>query len=181
MGLYQNYSGSIIYDKDNLKDLNLISLRKKIGYVPQESNFFNSTIKENLIWSNPKASDEDFFEILEIVKLKNLINSLPENLNTNIGQMGNNISGGQKQRLSLARALIKKPKILVLDEPTSSMDSETELKVMENLHNLKEKPTIIISSHKLGILTKSNKIAVILNGKLAAFGPTNEIIKTQGN
>ena len=166
MGLYQNYSGLIIYDKDNLKDLNLISLRRKIGYVPQESNFFNSTIKENLIWSNPKASDEDFFKILDMVKLENLVNSLPENLNTNIGQMGNNISGGQKQRLSLARALIKKPEILLLDEPTSSLDEQSENIIKETLVKLKDRMTIILISHKKNMIEIADLIYEIKNKKL---------------
>ncbi len=166
LGLYQNYNGLIIYDKDNLKDLNLISLRRKIGYVPQESNFFNSTIKENLLWSNPKASDEDFFKILDMVKLENLVNSLPENLNTNIGQMGNNISGGQKQRLSLARALIKKPEILLLDEPTSSLDEQSENIIKDTLIKLKDRVTIILISHKKNMIEIADSIYEIKNKNL---------------
>ncbi len=166
LGLYQNYSGLIIYDKDNLKDLNLISLRKKIGYVPQESNFFNSSIKENLLWSNPKATDEDFFDILKMVKLDNLVKSLPENLYTNIGQMGNNISGGQKQRLSLARALIKKPEILVLDEPTSSLDEQSENIIKETLIKLKDRVTIILISHKKNMIEIADSIYEIKNKRI---------------
>ncbi len=156
-------------------------LRNQIGYCPQNIQLFSGTIYENIASGIEDATEEDVYEAANLALSHEFIAALPGGYNYVLRENGSNLSGGQRQAISLARALIKKPKILVLDEPTSSMDSETELKVMENLHNLKEKPTIIISSHKLGILTKSNKIAVILNGKLAAFGPTNEIIKTQGN
>ena len=156
-------------------------LRNQIGYCPQNIQLFSGTIYENIASGIEDATEEDVYEAANLALSHEFIAALPGGYNYVLRENGSNLSGGQRQAISLARALIKKPKILVLDEPTSSMDSETELKVMENLHNLKEKPTIIISSHKLGILTKSNKIAVILNGKLAAFGPTNEIIKTQSN
>ena len=92
-----------------------------------------------------------------------------------------NLSGGQRQSIALARALIRKPKILMLDEPTSSMDSETEQKVTENLFKLPYKPTIIISTHRLQNLINTDKIGILVNGQIARFGPTNEIIQQQNN
>jgi len=165
-------------------DINNISsdvLRSEIGYCPQNIQLFSGTIYENIASGIEDADEEDVYNAANLAMSHEFIAALPGGYNYILTENGSNLSGGQRQAISLARALIKKPKILVLDEPTSSMDSETETKVMENLHNLEEKPTILISSHKLGILTKADKIAVILNGKLAAFGPTNEIIKTQGN
>ena len=111
----------------------------------------------------------------------NFIAKLPGGYNYVLRENGSNLSGGQRQAISLARAIIKRPKILVLDEPTSSMDSENEQGVINNLYALEQKPSIIISSHKINILTKVDKIAVILNGKIVNFGPTNEIIKTGSN
>ena len=154
-------------------------LRNEIGYCPQNVQLFSGTIYENIASGIEVATEDDVFNAANLALSHEFIAALPGGYNYVLRENGSNLSGGQRQAISLARALIKKPKVLVLDEPTSSMDTDTELKVMENLYNLEQKPTIIISSHKLGILTKAQKIAVILNGKLAAFGPTNEIIKKQ--
>ena len=154
-------------------------LRNEIGYCPQNVQLFSGTIYENIASGIEVATEDDVFNAANLALSHEFIAALPGGYNYVLRENGSNLSGGQRQAISLARALIKKPKVLVLDEPTSSMDTDTEIKVMENLYNLEQKPTIIISSHKLGILTKAQKIAVILNGKLAAFGPTNEIIKKQ--
>lgn len=163
-------------------DVNNISsdvLRNEIGYCPQNIQLFSGTIYENIASGIDNASEDDVFYAAEKTLSHGFIASLPGGYNYVLKENGSNLSGGQRQAISLARAIIKKPRILILDEPTSSMDSESETKVMENLYNLEQKPTLIISSHKLNILAKADKIAVILNGSLAAFGPTNEIIKSE--
>ena len=162
-------------------DINNVSseiLRNEIGYCPQNIQLFSGTIYENIACGIENASEDDVYSAAEQALAHNFIAALPGGYNYVLRENGANLSGGQRQAISLARAIIKKPKILVLDEPTSSMDNESETSVMNNLYSLEQKPTLIISSHKLNILTRADKIAVILNGKLAAFGPTNEVIKS---
>ena len=156
-------------------------LRSEIGYCPQNIQLFSGTIYENISSSLDNATEDDVIFAAKQSAAHDFITKLPGGYNYVLRENGINLSGGQRQAISLARAIIKKPKILVLDEPTSSMDSENELKVINNLYSLDQNPTIIISSHKINILTKVDKIAVILNGKIANFGPTNEIIKTGNN
>tara|TARA_Y100001935_G_scaffold254058_1_gene261948 strand:- start:2076 stop:3788 length:1713 start_codon:yes stop_codon:yes gene_type:complete len=156
-------------------------LRSEIGYCPQNIQLFSGTIYENIASSIDNASEDDVIFAAKQSLAHQFITKLPGGYNYRLRENGINLSGGQRQSISLARAIIKRPKILVLDEPTSSMDAENELGVINNLYSLEQNPTIIISSHKINILTKVDKIAVILNGKIANFGPTNEIIKTSPN
>lgn len=162
-------------------DINNVSseiLRNEIGYCPQNIQLFSGTIYENIACGIENATEDDVFFAAEQALAHNFIAALPGGYNYILRENGANLSGGQRQAISLARAVIKRPKILVLDEPTSSMDTESETNVMNNLYSLEQKPTLVISSHKLNILTKADNIAVILNGKLAAFGPTHEVIKS---
>ncbi len=156
-------------------------LRNEIGYCPQNIQLFSGTIYENIATSLDNATEDDVIFAAKQSLAHEFITKLPGGYNYRLRENGINLSGGQRQSISLARAIIKKPKILVLDEPTSSMDAENELNVIKNLYSLDQNPTIIISSHKINILTQVDKIAVILNGKIANFGPTNEIIKSSPN
>jgi ATP-binding cassette subfamily C protein LapB len=156
-------------------------LRNEIGYCPQNIQLFSGTIYENIASSIDDASEDDVLYATKNALAHNFIAKLPGGYNYVLRENGSNLSGGQRQAISLARAIIKRPKILVLDEPTSSMDAENEQGVINNLYALEQNPSIIISSHKISILTKVDKIAVILNGKIVNFGPTNEIIKTGSN
>ena len=156
-------------------------LRSEIGYCPQNIQLFSGTIYENIASSIDDATEDDVLYAAKNSLAHNFITKLPGGYNYVLRENGSNLSGGQRQAISLARAIIKKPKILVLDEPTSSMDAENEQGVIKNLYELEQKPTIIISSHKINILTKVDKIAVILNGKIANFGSTSDIIKTSSN
>jgi ATP-binding cassette subfamily C protein LapB len=153
-------------------------LREEIGYCPQNIQLFSGTIYENISSSLDNATEEDVIEASKKSLAHNFITKLPGGYNYVLRENGINLSGGQRQSISLARAIIKKPKIMVLDEPTSSMDAENEQNVINNLYTLEQNPTVIISSHKINILTKVDKIAVLLDGKIVNFGPTNEIIKS---
>ncbi len=156
-------------------------LRNEIGYCPQNIQLFSGTIYENIASSIDDPTEDDVLYAAKNSLAHNFITKLPGGYNYVLRENGSNLSGGQRQAISLARAIIKKPKILVLDEPTSSMDAENEQGVIKNLYELEQNPTIIISSHKINILTKVDKIAVILNGKIVNFGPTSDIIKTSSN
>ncbi len=171
--------GMIKLDGYDINNIPSEILRKEIGYCPQTIQLFSGSIFQNIACGLDGANEEDVINAAKESLAHNFITALPGGYNYVLRENGVNLSGGQRQAISLARALIKKPKILVLDEPTSSMDMETENLVMENLYSLSNKPTIIVTSHKLGILTKCDNIAVLLNGTLGAFGPTNEIIKQQ--
>ena len=153
-------------------------LRKEIGYCPQNIQLFSGSIYENISSGLENSNEEDVVEASKLSLSHEFITKLPGAYNYMLRENGSNLSGGQRQAISLARALIKKPKILILDEPTSSMDGETEEKVMNNIYSLDYRPTVLITSHKINILTRVDKIAVILNGQIATFEPTNEIIKT---
>lgn len=171
--------GMIKIDGYDINNIPSEILRKEIGYCPQTIQLFSGTIFQNIACGLDDASEDDVIKAAKDSLAHNFITTLPGGYNYLLRENGVNLSGGQRQAVSLARALIKKPKILVLDEPTSSMDMETEALVMENLYSLQQDPTIIITSHKLGILTKCDNIAVLVNGSLGAFGPTHEIIKQQ--
>ncbi|MAR60965.1 MAG: type I secretion system permease/ATPase [Euryarchaeota archaeon] len=162
------------YDVNNIPSE---TLRNEIGYCPQNIQLFSGTIYENISSSKENSTEEDVIEAAKITNAHNFIARLPGGYNYVLRENGTNLSGGQRQAISLARALIKKPKILVLDEPTSSMDGETEQLVINNIYNIDYKPTIIIASHKISILTTVDKIAIIGDGKLLNFGPASEIIK----
>ena len=171
--------GMVKIDGYDINNIPSESLRENIGYCPQNIQLFSGTIYENISSSKNDASEEDVVEAAKLSNAHGFISQLPGGYNYVLKENGANLSGGQRQSISLARALIKKPKILVLDEPTSSMDADTEKLVVENIYNLDYSPTIIIASHKINILTTCDKILIIGDGKVLNFGPTNEIIKTQ--
>ena len=171
--------GMVKIDGYDINNIPSESLRENIGYCPQNIQLFSGTIYENISSSKKDASEEDVVEAAKLSNAHSFISQLPGGYNYVLKENGSNLSGGQRQSISLARALIKKPKILVLDEPTSSMDADTEKLVVENIYNLDYSPTIIIASHKINILTTCDKILIIGDGKVLNFGPTNEIIKTQ--
>tara|TARA_A100001015_G_C15009756_1_gene722428 strand:+ start:164 stop:1576 length:1413 start_codon:yes stop_codon:yes gene_type:complete len=152
IGLYKPTRGEIRVDKTSLSDVNIYEWRKKIGFVPQEFSIFNDTIKNNINLHQRKYSDSRVMKSLKMSGSIDFVNLLPEKLQTLLGEKGNKISGGQRQRISLARAVIKKPKLLILDEATSSLDLETEEKILKSLKILKKEMCIIVITHKLSSL-----------------------------
>ena len=165
-GLSKPHSGSIYSDKNDIYE-NLFSWRKKIGYVPQNIYLLDDTIENNIrIMDKIDTSYKDknyFQEVLEMCDLAKLYGDYKENF---IGEGGSRISGGQKQRIGIARALYKKPEILILDEPTSSLDFVSEKKFLSSLKKLKNKITIIFISHKLDNFKDVDRVIKIINGKI---------------
>jgi len=155
------------------------TLREHIGYCSQNIQLFSGTIYDNITSGLDNISEEEVVEAATLACCHEFIAKLPGGYSYQLIENGTNLSGGQRQSIALARAFIRKPKILVLDEPTSSMDSETEEKVVKNIFSLPYKPTIVISTHRIQHLTNTDKIGIIVNGELARFGPTNDIIKQQ--
>ena len=148
MGFHKPNKGEIFIDNENLDNLNIFSFRNLIGYVPQDPFLFNTTVENNLLLSNSKASFDDIINIIKVTNCEEFINKFKDGLNTVVGDKGSNMSGGQRQRLALARALIKKPEILIMDEPTNSLDTHSSDLIYSTIKTLKQKMTIVLISHQ---------------------------------
>ena len=177
---YDVNSGSINIDGYNLKKLKKESLRNLIGLVTQDSILFNDSIKNNLLIAKADASEKEIIECLKIANAWEFVKKLPKGIETNIGDSGNKLSGGQQQRISIARAVLKNPPILVLDEATSSLDSESEKLVQIALDNLMENKTSIVIAHRLSTIQNADKIIVLEKGKIIESGVHKELMKNDG-
>lgn len=155
---YDAIGGKVKLDNIDVKDMDLNDLRETIGIVPQKSLLFTGSIKENIKWGNEQATEEEINEVLKISQAHDFISSFNDGYNTYLGQGGVNLSGGQKQRLSIARALIKKPKVLILDDSTSAIDLITERKIKEKLKDyLKDTTTILIAQRITSVMDADKK------------------------
>ena len=174
---YDITEGDIKIDDQSIKEKRLSSLRKNISLVSQETTLFDDTILNNIKYANLNASDEEIKNAAKLSFSEEFINSLPNKYNTLIGENGIRLSGGEKQRLSIARAFLKDSKIILLDEATSSLDSETEKKIQDALSSLTKGKTTLVIAHRLSTILNSNKIYVIDQGKVVAEGNHNELLK----
>ncbi len=173
---YDRKSGNILIDNQSIYDVTLQSLRKNISLVSQETTLFDDTIKNNIKYANLDASDEEIFEAAKLSHCEEFINNLPEKYETLIGEDGVRLSGGEKQRISIARAMLKKSSIILLDEATSSLDSETETKIQDALKILTKDKTTIVIAHRLSTILNSSKIYVIDSGKIIDNGKHSELL-----
>ncbi len=174
---YDVKKGKIGIDGKNIKHLKLTSLRKLIGIVNQDSILFNSSIYNNILVGNPLATKQEVEDAAKVSNAHDFIMQTEYTYNTNIGDCGVKLSGGQKQRLSIARAILKNPPILILDEATSSLDIESEKQVQDALNNLLQSRTSIIIAHRLSTIQHANKIIVLHKGKIVEEGTHKELIK----
>ncbi|WP_017378576.1 ABC transporter ATP-binding protein [Paenisporosarcina sp. TG-14] len=175
-GLNQPDLGEVTIDDIPLKREHLMSLRKSISYIPQDPFLFNTTIRENLKILDPKASDESLFEALEFAAA-DFVKMLPEGLDTLIGDRGIRLSGGERQRLVLARAILRKPSILVLDEATSALDTENEVKIQKAIEKLKGTMTIIVIAHRLSTIRNADQVLVMDHGQIIQVGGYNKLAR----
>ena len=173
---YDCGSGDISVDDQSIYDVTLHSLRKNISLVSQETTLFDDTIKNNIKYANLDASDEEIFRAAKLSHCDEFINNLPEKYETLIGEDGVRLSGGEKQRISIARAMLKKSSIILLDEATSSLDSETETKIQDALKILTKDKTTIVIAHRLSTILNSNKIYVIDSGKIIDNGKHEDLL-----
>ena len=173
---YQPDSGDILIDNQSIFDTKILSLRKQISLVSQETTLFDDTIKNNIKYANEDATDEEIEKVAILSNSDDFIQKLPNKYETLIGENGVRLSGGEKQRISIARAMIKKSSIILLDEATSSLDSETENKIQEALQTLTKDKTTIVIAHRLSTILNANNIYLIDNGKVIENGNHEDLL-----
>lgn len=173
--LYDITAGDLLIDGHDIKSYGIEHLRDEIAMVLQKNTLFSGTIKENILWGKADASDHELNEVLDIACASEFIDALPKGINTDLGQGGVNVSGGQKQRLCIARTLLKKPKILILDDSTSALDTATERKLTDGLAYYLPKTTKIIISQRLSSLAHTDKIVILTDGKIDDIGTPEEL------
>jgi subfamily B ATP-binding cassette protein MsbA len=177
---YDVVKGRITVDGHDVRDINLESLRRQIGVVLQESVLFHATIRENLRYGRLDATDAEIEEATRAANVHHVIEALPDGYDTRIGEEGIKFSVGEKQRMAIARALLADPRILVLDEATSSLDSETEALIQDALDTLMKGRTSFVIAHRLSTIVKADKIVVMEKGVIKEIGSHVELIEQGG-
>ena len=175
---YDVRRGSVLVNGRNVKDYRLKQLRDRIGYVPQRTVLFSGTIRENMLWGNPGATDEDIMQALRTAQAEEFVAKLPEGLDTQVNQGGKNFSGGQRQRLTIARALVRRPEIVIMDDSASALDFATDLKLRTAIrHNLTDTTTFIVSQRATSV--RHADLIIVLDGGVAVgMGRHDELMRT---
>lgn len=176
--LYDATEGQVLIDGVDVKDYDLTALRDMIGVVLQKNVLFTGTIKENIRWGNKNATDEEVINACKLAQAHGFIMEQPDGYDTELAQGGSNLSGGQKQRLCIARAMIKKPKILILDDSTSAVDTATEAKIRDSFYNELSDTTIFIIAQRISSVSSADKILVVDDGKIEAIGNHDELMQS---
>ena len=180
LNFYSYEKGDIYIGGYNIKDINIDSLREKIAYIPQDIFLFSGTIRENMEMANQDATLDEIIDACKICKADDFINELPLRYETKLDENGANLSGGQKQRLALARAILKKPDILVMDEATSNLDTITERAITDTIEKVSQDTTTIIIAHRLSTIMHCDKIIVMNHGKIVEKGTHSDLIENHG-
>ena len=178
---YDIKKGEICIDNNNIKNIKTSDIRKLMGVVSQESILFNDTIYNNILIGNPKATKEEVFKASKIANAEEFILESENSYETNIGEKGDKLSGGQKQRISIARAILKNPEFLILDEATSSLDTQSEKLVQNALSNLMKKRTTLVIAHRLSTIKDADEILVLHEGNIIERGNHSDLIKLNGH
>jgi ATP-binding cassette subfamily B protein/subfamily B ATP-binding cassette protein MsbA len=177
---YEYDGGEILVDGVAVNSIKKRSLRNAIGYVTQESFLFNGTIRENLLIANRDATDEEMWKSLEIANASDFVMQLPQGLDTQVGERGVKLSVGEKQRVSVARSLLRNPPILLLDEATASVDTETERLIQEALERLMQNRTSFVIAHRLSTVRGADRIYVLKNGEVIESGNHQDLLAQSG-
>ncbi len=177
---YEIQSGQIKIDGKDIRDVSQRSLRKHIGLVQQSVFLFDDTVRNNILYGNPQASEDEVIEAAKNANIWDFIQTLPDGLDTEVGERGVKLSGGQKQRISIARVFLKNPKILIFDEATSSLDTESEYLIQQSMEKLSKGRTTIIIAHRLSTVKNSGVIYVMKDGKVIETGSHDELIELGG-
>ena len=177
---YDACEGEVLVDGINVKDYAINDLRQKIGIVMQKAVLFKGTIRDNLLWGNENASEEDIYEALKVSQSLEVVEGKKNGLDSEVAQGGKNFSGGQKQRLTIARALVRKPEILILDDSASALDYATDAALRKAIREMDNSPTVFIVSQRASSIQYADKIIVLDDGKIAGIGTHNELINNCG-
>ena len=178
--LYEPEKGKILVDNMDISKLELYSLRKQIGIVPQDTLLFDGSISENITLTNPSASQDEIDEAVEISCSDEFIRNLPAKYDTKVGERGSNLSGGQRQRLAIARTILQKPSVLIMDEATSALDYQTERRVSENLMKKLKGQTVLYVTHRLSSIVNADIIVLMGSGEVVEMGNHDELISKKG-
>jgi len=178
--LYDATDGTVSVAGTDVRDLQLASLRDAVGYVTQDAHMFHDTIRDNLRYAQPDVSDERMWQSLEAAQIADLVRGLPDGLDTVVGERGYRLSGGERQRLAIARLLLKAPPIVVLDEATAHLDSESEAAVQQALDLAMEGRTSIVIAHRLSTIQKADRILVMHKGEIREMGTHQELLALRG-
>jgi ATP-binding cassette subfamily B protein len=178
--IYDAEAGSVLIDGRPIRDYSVASLRKSIGFVPQETFLFSERIRENIALGVDAASDQEIHNAAEAANIAADIESFPEGYDTLVGERGITLSGGQKQRTAIARALIRNPKILILDDALSSVDTHTEDKILNHLRTVMQGRTTIFISHRVSTVRNADRIAVLHSGRIVELGTHDELLALNG-
>ncbi|MFH1576740.1 MAG: ABC transporter ATP-binding protein [Candidatus Margulisiibacteriota bacterium] len=177
---YDPTSGQVLVDGHDIKKVKQATLRQQIAVVPQEISLFRGTIKENIAYGKPNAKEEEIIEAAKLANAHKFIDNLEQKYDSQVGERGAKLSGGEKQRIAIARAILRDPRILILDEATSSLDAETEVLIREALERLMKNRTTFIIAHRLYTVEKADRILVIDDGQIAEAGTHQELLAKDG-
>lgn len=180
LGLQIPKEGGVLLDGVPLVQWNQNSFRERIGYVPQDPLLFHASIRDNLLWSYPQASEADLWEACRMANAEEFVKQLPQKMDTIVGDRGVRLSGGQRQRIALARALLRKPELLILDEATSSLDSESERLIQKSINELAVGTTLLVVAHRLSTIARAEQVYVLRGGKVIEEGAYDVLSKKTG-
>jgi ABC-type multidrug transport system fused ATPase/permease subunit len=172
--------GRILVDGRDIRGVKLASLRSQIGVVLQDTFLFNGTVRDNLLYGHPDATEEEMLAASQAAHVHDFVQNLPEKYDTQVGERGVKLSGGEKQRLALARAILVNPRILILDEATSSVDAEAEYLIQQALENVMRGRTAVVIAHRLSTIRHADKIVAVERGHIAEVGTHEELIQRNG-
>jgi subfamily B ATP-binding cassette protein MsbA len=178
--LYDPKSGVVRLDGHDLRDVTQESLRAHLGTVPQDTTLFHGSVRDNIAYGRPDAADDQVREAAKRANAENFILELPQGYDTQVGERGCRLSGGQRQRIAIARALLRDPKVLILDEATSSLDAESERLVQDALDTLMQGRTTLIIAHRFATIWRANKIIVLEHGRIVEDGTHTELLAKKG-
>jgi len=182
VGLYTTKEGAIYYNEKNANDIDLLELRQQLGFVTQDAQLFSGTIKDNLLFVKPNATDAEIMNVLEKAACQNLLRRAENGINSTIGEGGIKVSGGEKQRLSIARALLRQPHLLIFDEATSALDSITEEEITQTIRDIssKQNQITVLIAHRLSTIMHADKIFVLEQGKIIEQGKHQDLLNEKG-
>ena len=180
MGFCRPDAGRILVDDIDLRDMDLKSYRSQIAVVPQNTILFSGTLRDNIAYAAPDATDEEILAVIDEIGLRDMVDRLPKGIYTNLVEHGGNFSGGQRQRIAIARALIRRPRLIIFDEATSALDSETERLVADATARLMGRCTTFLVAHRLSTIQTADLIAVVEHGRITEQGGYEELMTKKG-